>query len=41
MEADPSLSGRLAYSPDGALYYLISGWPTRAQVLRYELPSTL
>jgi hypothetical protein len=37
----PGERGRLAYSPDGALYYLISGWPTRAQMLRYELPSTL
>ncbi|MCZ7683027.1 MAG: hypothetical protein M5U28_31145 [Sandaracinaceae bacterium] len=39
--AAPGARGRLAYSPDGYLYYLISGWPTRAEVLRYPLPSTL
>ena len=37
----PGERGRLAYSPDGYLYYLISGWPTRAEVLRYALPETL
>lgn len=37
----PGQRGRLAYSPDGHLYYLIVGWPTTAEVLRYPLPSTL
>jgi hypothetical protein len=37
----PGSRGRLAYSPDGYLYYLISGWPTSAEVLRYALPTTL
>ena len=37
----PGERGRLAYAPDGFLYYLISGWPTRAEVLRYPLPETL
>lgn len=37
----PGERGRMAYAPDGYLYYLISGWPTTAEVLRYALPATL
>lgn len=37
----PGERGRLAYAPDGRLYYLISGWPTTARVLAYPLPATL
>jgi len=37
---DPGLAGRLAYAPDGHLYYLVSGWPTTAEVRSYPLPST-
>lgn len=39
--AAPGERGRLAYAPDGYLYYLISGWPTRAEVLRFALPEAL
>jgi hypothetical protein len=39
--ATPGARGRLAYAPDGYLYYLISGWPTRAEVLRFQLPASL
>lgn len=39
--AEPGARGRLAYAPDGYLYYLVSGWPTRGEVLRYPLPPTL
>lgn len=38
--AEPGERGRLAYAPDGYLYYLIAGWPTAPQILRYELPHT-
>ncbi len=41
LDPAPASRGRLAYSPDGSLYYLISGFPTRAELLRYELPATL
>lgn len=34
-------AGRLAYAPDGFLYFLVPGWPGPGQVLRYELPNTL
>jgi hypothetical protein len=34
-------AGRLAYAPDGFLYYLVVGWPTTAMVHRYDLPATL
>jgi hypothetical protein len=40
LEPAPSGRGRLAYAPDGALYHLVLGWPTRAEVTRYELPRT-
>lgn len=37
----PGERGRLAYSPDGQLYYLVAGFPTRAELMRFPLPSTL
>lgn len=37
----PSGRGRLAYAPDGFLYHLVLGWPTTAEITRYELASTL
>ncbi|HJL22080.1 MAG TPA: hypothetical protein RMH80_07595 [Polyangiaceae bacterium LLY-WYZ-15_(1-7)] len=40
LEAPPA-ADRLAYAPDGFLYYLVVGWPTTAQVLRYALPERL
>ena len=36
----PSGRGRLAYAPDGHLYHLVLGWPTSAEVTRYELPGS-
>lgn len=36
----PGERGRLAYAPDGALYYLVAGWERRAEVFRYPLPET-
>ncbi|RLB46924.1 MAG: hypothetical protein DRJ42_26585 [Deltaproteobacteria bacterium] len=38
--ATPGEKGRMAYAPDGHLYYLVVGWPTRAEVMRFALPST-
>ena len=38
--AAPGLAGRMAYAPDGFLYYLVVGWPTRAEVMRFALPAT-
>jgi hypothetical protein len=35
------LLGRLAYSPDGGLYFLVHGWAMRAEVRRYDLPAAL
>lgn len=34
-------AGRLAYAPDGFLYHLVVGWPTRAEVTRHALPASL
>ena len=34
-------TGRLAYAADGYLYFLVKGFPSTAEVLRYELPSAL
>jgi hypothetical protein len=36
----PTGRGRLAYGPDGFLYHLVLGWPTRAEITRYALPTT-
>lgn len=38
--ATPGEKGRMAYAPDGFLYYLVVGWPTRAEVQRFALPAT-
>jgi len=38
--AAPGEKGRMAYAPDGFLYYLVVGWPTRAEVQRFALPTT-
>jgi hypothetical protein len=32
--------GRLAYGPDGALYYLRTGYPTRPMIERIALPTS-
>jgi hypothetical protein len=37
----PGVRGRLAYAPDGHLYYLAHGWVEDAVVVRFVLPSTL
>lgn len=37
----PTVRGRLAYAPDGHLYYLAHGWVEGAVVTRYVLPPTL
>jgi hypothetical protein len=38
---EPNESGRIAYAPDGYLYYVVPGYGTRAEVSRFELPQAL
>jgi hypothetical protein len=33
--------GRVTIAPDGYLYHLTAGWPTAAEVVRWQLPTTL
>ena len=33
--------GRIAIAPDGHVYHLTLGWPTKAEIVRWPLPTTL
>jgi hypothetical protein len=33
--------GRITLAPDGYLYHLTAGWPTDAEVVRWQLPTTM